>query len=97
MPPFNLPTIHDGVVVLAEDGVILPSRHVHQHSDSTKPLSSHGSSKTLSRQNPFASPLTSLARERPEPAADRRCRDGSVAHFATRRPSPSTVGGPRRQ
>lgn len=94
MPPLTLPTIHDGVVVVARIGVILSksSRPPALRLDKTVV-------HTRSSQRLFHPPLTLLW---PGPqgaslAAGHRCRGDSADPFAIRRPSPSAAGGPRRQ
>jgi len=47
MPPFTLPTIHDGVVVVARIGVILPKVVTSTGTQARQNLGCHGSSKRL--------------------------------------------------
>src|SRR6516225_4778164 len=95
MPPLIATTIHDGVVVLPLYGVILLSRHVHRHSDSTKP------SVVTDFVTSFHNSSTSQGITLPEPERacppDLRLQGGNVAPCATRRPSPSATAGPRLQ
>src|SRR5437899_2897814 len=93
MPPFKVPTIHDGVVVLPLFGVILlkSSRPPALRLDKTLVITD--SSKRLHDQNIFRI-ITSRGPGRVCPGG-LRCPGGSVDRCATRRPSPSAADGQR--